>query len=113
MTKGSRIKALREAGNMSQEELGRRCGTTKQTIYKYETGTITNIPLNRLEKIAQALGVTAAYIMGWDEDAPTRLPRNTVRLAGRDGSCAEKTLSDEQFAALKLLIDQLPEGDDR
>ncbi len=114
MTIGERIKALREASNMSQDELGKRCGTTKQTIYKYETGTITNIPLNRLEKIAQALGVTAAYIMGWSEDAPTPPPpaRNTVRIAGRDGSCIEKNLSDEQAAALKLLINQLPDGDD-
>lgn len=51
---------------MTQDELGRRCGTSKQNIYKYETGLITNIPLPRLEKIADALHITAATLLGWD-----------------------------------------------
>ena len=34
MTKGEKIKAAREAAGLTQEELGRLCGTTKQTIYK-------------------------------------------------------------------------------
>ena len=38
--------------------------------------------------------------------------KNIVRIAGRDGSYVEKKLSDEQVAALKTLIDQLPEADD-
>lgn len=44
-TIGERIKAAREAKGMSQEDLGKSFGATKQTIYKYETGIITNIPL--------------------------------------------------------------------
>lgn len=50
MTIGERIKAARESANLTQEELGSKCGTTKQTIYKYEIGKVTNIPLDRLEK---------------------------------------------------------------
>lgn len=69
MTIGDRIRIAREHSNLTQEELGSRCGTTKQTIYKYEIGKITNIPLDRLQKIADAIGVTAAYLMGW-EDSP-------------------------------------------
>ena len=34
---------------------------------------------------------------------------NVISVAGRDGSYTVKKLSDEQFAALKTLIDQLPE----
>ena len=65
-TKGERIRDAREARKMSQEELGRACKTTKQTIYKYESGLVTNIPLDRLEAIADALGVSSAYLAGWD-----------------------------------------------
>ena len=65
MTIGEKIKAAREAAHLTQTDLGRICGTTKQTIYKYETGTITNIPLDRLELIAQAVHVPAAELMGW------------------------------------------------
>lgn len=66
MTKGEKIKAAREAQKMTQEELGRICGTTKQSIFKYETGVVTNIPLDRLEKIAEALDISPAFLMGWD-----------------------------------------------
>ena len=117
MTIGDRIKTARESANLTQEELGSKCGTTKQTIYKYEIGKVTNIPLDRLQRIAEVVGVSAAYLMGWETEAHepenTSLEnRNVVRIAGRDGSFIEKTLSDEQVAALKTLIDQLPEADD-
>ena len=65
MTIGERIRTAREAANLTQEELGRACGTTKQTIYKYENGIVSNIPLDRLELIAKAVGVNSAYIAGW------------------------------------------------
>ena len=64
---GQRIKAVRESKRMTQEELGVACGTTKQTIFKYETGIVTNIPLDRLEQIASALSVSPAYLMGWED----------------------------------------------
>ena len=38
MTIGEKIKAAREAAHLTQTDLGRICGTTKQTIYKYEIG---------------------------------------------------------------------------
>lgn len=76
-TKGERIRDAREAKKMSQEELGRACRTTKQTIYKYESGIITNIPLDKLEIIADALGVSSAYLAGWDE-SPAHTPENVM-----------------------------------
>lgn len=67
MTLGERIKAAREGLKMTQEELGALCNTTKQTIFKYETGIVTNIPLDRLELLAEKLGVTPAYLTGWGD----------------------------------------------
>lgn len=81
MTVGNRIKMAREAKQMTQEELGATCGTTKQSIFKYESGVVTNIPLDRLEKIAAALDVSPAYLMGWDEpEQPKPLPPNITPL---------------------------------
>ena len=72
MTLGDKIRAAREAAGLTQEELGKKCGTTKQTIYKYEIGKITNIPLDRLEKIADIVGVTTTSLLGWEpEDRPS------------------------------------------
>ena len=70
MTKGERIKLLREKANMTQEELAKLLKTTKQTIYKYEQSIVTNIPSDRVERIAEVLNSTPAYIMGWESDKP-------------------------------------------
>lgn len=80
MTLGDKIRAAREAAGLTQEELGKKCGTTKQTIYKYEIGKITNIPLDRLEKIADIVGVTTTSLLGWQsEEHPfTPLPSNIL-----------------------------------
>lgn len=64
---GENIKYLRERINMSQTELADRLHTTKQTIYKYENGIVTNIPSDRIELLAQILQCTPSYLMGWEE----------------------------------------------
>lgn len=69
MTLGDKIRNAREAAGLTQEELGKMCGTTKQTIYKYEIGKITNIPIDRLEKIAGIVGVSTASLLGWEESS--------------------------------------------
>lgn len=38
--------------------------------------------------------------------------QNIIKIAGRDGSLIERRLTDEQVAALKLMLAQLPEVDD-
>ena len=74
MTTGTRIRQAREQLGMTQEELGAACGTTKQTIFKYEAGIVTNIPPDRVEKIAQALGLSPSYILGWTDDSLLSAP---------------------------------------
>ena len=66
MAKGERIKALREQLGMTQDELAEKLGTTKQNIYKYETGVVTNIPSDKIEQMAALFGVHPSYLMGWD-----------------------------------------------
>ncbi len=68
MTLGERIRELRKARGMTQQELAQRLHTTKQTIGKYEQGIVTNLPLLRIDELAQALSTTPAYLMGWEDD---------------------------------------------
>lgn len=68
MAKGERIKALREQFGLTQEELAEKLGTTKQTVFKYETDVISNIPSDKIEKMAELFGVDPSYLMGWDDD---------------------------------------------
>lgn len=67
MNIGARIKARRKTIGMSAEELGRRLGKDRSTIYRYEKGDIENLPLDILEPIADALRTTPQYLMGWQE----------------------------------------------
>lgn len=62
-----RIRRLREARGMSQQELAEKSGySDRSTINKIEKGS-RDIKLDRISAIAKALGVSAAYLMGWDE----------------------------------------------
>ena len=72
MTIGERIRQLREERKISQTELAEAAETTKQNLYKYETGIITNIPTDKIEKMAKKLSVSPAYLMGWKEEALNR-----------------------------------------
>lgn len=67
MTKGERLKYLREQKGLTQEELAKRLNTTRQAIFKYEKNIVTNIPSDRIEQLATILGSTPEYILGWEE----------------------------------------------
>ena len=103
MTVGSRIKEAREAKDLTQEQLGKAVGTTKQTIFKYEAGIITNIPLDRLEQIASVLSVSAASLMGWDTQkdklSGNILPMPTMHKLPLIGTiaCGEPILAQENI----------------
>ena len=74
MEKGERIRSRRDALGMTQTELADALSTTKQNIYKYENGIISNIPSDKIEAMAEILKTTPAYLMGWEEE--TVLPPN-------------------------------------
>ena len=65
---GQRIKKLRKELKMTQTDLALECNTTKQTIHKYESSIVTNIPLDRVEMLAEALHTTPDYLTGWADD---------------------------------------------
>ena len=67
---GRRIAEIRKRRGLTQEQLGEAIGESKQTIFKYERGIITNIPLTKIERIADVLGCPPAVLAGWDNAAP-------------------------------------------
>lgn len=76
MTTGERIKMLRKEHNLTQEELGAKIGVQKAAIQKYEKGTVKNIKRDSLLKLAQILGTTPEYLLGWDETPSNIEPIN-------------------------------------
>ena len=66
MTIGERIKNKREELGMSQDELAKRCGyKSRSSINKIELKR--DLPLNKVSLIADALGVSPSYLMGWED----------------------------------------------
>lgn len=50
-----KLKELREAANLSQEELAEKAGLSRVTISMLETGAQTNVTANTLRKLSVAL----------------------------------------------------------
>lgn len=71
---GQRIKQVREALGMTQAELARRMGySARSTINRIENGSQA-FPMKKLDKFAQVLDVTPAYLAGFtQEDIPDGL----------------------------------------
>jgi transcriptional regulator with XRE-family HTH domain len=68
MTVGERIKYRRVELNLTVDELAKRLGKNRATVYRYESNDIENFPITVLEPLAQALRTTPSYLMGWEED---------------------------------------------
>ena len=62
----NKLKELRRAKHITLDELALAVGTSKQTIHRYENGVISNIPPEKVERLAAALGTTPSELMGWD-----------------------------------------------
>ena len=109
-TQGRRIRQLREKLGMSLEDLGKAIGTTRQNIFKYESGDITNIPYDKLKKIAETLDTDPWYILGWDapkkkESAKSKevisVPLISQKISAGYG---ETFLSDENITMKKITV---------
>lgn len=69
MSIGERIKTRRKELGMSAETLAEKIGKSPATVYRYERGDISGVDSKVLLPIADALGTTPGYLMGWDEIA--------------------------------------------
>jgi transcriptional regulator with XRE-family HTH domain len=84
MTIGERLKSKREQLGIGQTDLAKRVGVTKQTLYKYENGIVTNIPSDVIERLAEELNCSPSYIMGWEESSKHRIEAYAKRLSEMD-----------------------------
>lgn len=53
--------------NMSMQELADKVGVSKSTIKKWESGQISNMRRDKIAKVAYALDLSPADLMGWTE----------------------------------------------
>lgn len=87
---------------MSYGDVAKITKLPKSAIHRYATGQTPKVPLDRLVKIAEALGVTSAYLMGWDETHKEAEPKESpTDIALKEWLAAA---SEEEKQALLLLL---------
>jgi repressor LexA len=92
-TIGERIKEARTKKGLSQTELAEELGyKSRSSVNKIEVGG-RDIPRSQIVKIAEILGVTPAYLMGWedekkDEPSAVILPAEKIHMIPVFGSVA-------------------------
>lgn len=107
MTIGKKILKLRKKLGISQAYLADKVDVSSQTLYKYEKDLVSNIPTDKLEKIADVLNTTPAYLMGW-EDTPSNteltvedvhpIDTKEFRVLG-EIACGFPTYAEEEYEA--------------
>ncbi|WP_077391665.1 LexA family protein [Mobilibacterium timonense] len=85
MGMAERIKELRLAAGMSQEELGFKLGLGKSAIAKYENGRVKNIKQSTIKKMAEIFNCQPSYLMGFDDEpqSDSHLPANAILPSAR------------------------------
>ncbi|MDD5987328.1 MAG: helix-turn-helix transcriptional regulator [Eubacteriales bacterium] len=65
---GDRIRRLRFAAGLTLEDTGRAVGVSRQTVQRYESGIVKEIPRWRVLRLAALLDTTPEYLYGDTED---------------------------------------------
>lgn len=55
--------------DLTLDDVARMVGVSAATISRWESGDIANMKRDKIVKLAKALGISPALIMGWDDDA--------------------------------------------
>lgn len=107
-----KLKEMRKAKGYTLDMLAEAIGTSKQTISRYESGAITNIPPEKVQALAKALSTTPSELMGWDSESEgfrgvTPLNIKKLPILG-EIACGEPIYAEEQresFVSIDKSID--------
>lgn len=61
-----RLSLAKKASGLSYAQLETMTGVSRSTLQRYISRKTDKIPIDAIEAIAPALGVSAEYLMGWD-----------------------------------------------
>lgn len=102
-----RLMTAMKAANTTYVDLAQKTKISKSALQRYATGKTEKIPLDRLETMADALGVSAAYLMGWDDGTYT-----TLRDMAEDMAYSDKfnALSKEKKLLALASVRDLPKN---
>ena len=88
------------------EELAKEIGVSRQTVHRYENGTIENIPRGKVERMATLFGTTASVLMGFEDsvfllDGIKPLGRRRIPVLG-EIACGAPVYADEKIESYAI-----------
>lgn len=100
MTIGERIRYFRRKCGYSMERLGEEIGVSRQTVHRYESGVIENIPRGKIERMAELFGTTGAVLLGFEDpvfaiDGILPVGRRRIPVLG-EIACGTPVYADEE-----------------
>lgn len=116
------LKQRRKELGLTLAQIADMMDVTEATVQRWESGNIKSVRHEKIWRLAEILKVTPSTLMGWTDiqegeddlssESANSKNNNIIKIAGRDGSYQERRLSDEQLAALRAILDQMPDATD-
>ncbi len=78
MKMGEKIKQRRLELGFSVDEVAKRLGKNRATVYRYENGNIKDLPIDVLVPLAEILETTPAELVGWGSDISEEAQYNSI-----------------------------------
>ncbi|MFT8963567.1 MAG: XRE family transcriptional regulator [Lacticaseibacillus paracasei] len=78
MNVGERMKTVRKQKGISADALAAKIGVSRSTIFRYEKGDIEKVPIEVVAKVADALDIKPAVLMGLKADTVVDKIHDTV-----------------------------------
>jgi len=93
------------------EGLGEALGVSRQTIHRYESGVIENIPRAKIARMAELFGTTSAGLLGFEDpifamDGVLPIRRRRIPILG-EIACGMPVYADEQIESYAVESDGL------
>ena len=132
MNLGDLIRQYRQTHDLSQRQFAEKCDLSNGYISILEKGANPNTgkpvtpTIPQFQKLAAGMNMSVMEMLEQIDDmpidisaiidTPTQLKTapsteyNLIQIAARDGSYKEKRLTDEDLAAVLVLIDRLPDA---
>ena len=110
MSIGKNMRERRRALGYTLEEVAQSLGTSKQTIQRYESGKISNIPSEKIAQIAAFLEISPSVLVGWssEREEATLMPLSTRRVPMLgEIACGEPIWAEEEHGSYVTVDESL------
>ncbi len=101
-----RLKHIIENSGLSYVELEKKTGISKSALQRYATGSTKKIPVDVIQAIAEAVNISSAWVMGWEDnnDKTLNIPEGFMPVPKTNKvprlgviSCGDPINSEENF----------------